>query len=338
MARITPLLRALGTEQWRDLRSLGGAGSNNFVVFTLLVFGTQPSSGAFLSGLVGLLLLIPASLDPLRKLPGDRLALLPLGKRDQTWLRLAAFAMSPVVWLTLGALLLGGGKYRAYAWLFVVLGGLSNALLWGRNRFFGTFGAFRWFPRIPGKLGGLFQKNLREALMQLDPYVGLLLSIAGLVHRMASPKPVAEALFGLSLLVVLALSTSAQGLFALDARRGFERYRILPLRGWEILLAKDLAWMAILLVLLLPLAPLPGLAAGLVALAVGHQPTVHHRSPQARWGFASGRLVPQGLIQICLLALAGPLVHRDSHWYLPPCLGLYLGSLTLFGKQWESTA
>lgn len=338
MARLAPLLKALATEQWRELGLLRGASSNNFVVFALVVFAVQPSGGAFLPGLVGLLLLVPASADPLRRLPEERLALLPLGERDRIRLRAAGLAMNPILWLTLGALTLGRGKYRTHAGWLLLLGGGANAAILLRERFFGLssrFSLFRRIPALPGKLGGLARKNLREGLMQLDPYLGLLLSLSGLAYRIASPRPVPEALFGLSLLVVLALSTSAQGLFALDARQGFERYLLLPLRGWEILLAKDLAWMAILLVLLLPLTLLPGLAAGLMALAVGHHPSVHQRAPQAPWSFASGVSLSLGLLQVVLLALGGTLVHRDSLGYLVPCMGLYLGSLALFGRRLE---
>ena len=338
MARLAPLLKALAPEQWRDLGSLSGARSNNLVVFALVVFGVQPSGGAFLPGLVGLLLLVPASTDPLRRLPAERLALLPLRERDRIWLRAAGLAMNPVVWLAFGALILAGGRYRAHAWWLLLLGVGTNAALFVRGRLSGPtprFSLFRCIPPLPGKLGGLIRKNLREGLLQLDPYLGLLLSVSGLAYRISSPRPVPEALFGLSLLVVLALSTCAQGLFAVEGRHGFERYALLPLRGWEVLLAKDLAWMTILLVLLLPLAPLPGLAAGLMALAVGHHPSVHHRAPQSPWGFASGVSLGQGLLQVVLLALGGTLVHRDSMWYLAPCLGLYLGSLALFGRRLE---
>lgn len=338
MARLAPLLSALATEQWRDLRTLGGAGTNHFVLFALLVFATQPHSGFFLPGLVGFLLLIPASADPLRRIPAERLALLPLGPRDLTWLRAAGWGLNPVVWLTLAAILLGGGQCRAHAWLLLLLALLVHGLVRARERWPAVLlriSLFRRIPGIPGRLGGLLRKNLREAWMQLDPYVGLWLSLSGLAYRIASPGPVPEALFGLSLLVVLALSTTAQGLFALDAQRGFERYGLLPLRGWEILLAKDLAWLMILFVLLLPLAPLPGLAAGLVALSVGHRPSVRYRWSQVRWGFASGTSPGLGVLQVFLMALAGTLVHRDSPWFTLPCLGFYLASLGYFGKQLE---
>ena len=47
----------------------------------------------------------------------------------------------------------------------------------------------------------------------------------------------------LSILIALALITYAQSLFGVDFGSGMTLYRLLPLRGWEILLAKDLAFL-----------------------------------------------------------------------------------------------
>ena len=71
-------------------------------------------------------------------------------------------------------------------------------------------------------------------LSMLDPYVGLVLTIGGVCYRFFSQNPDPEASVILALLVVFALSTSAQCLFGLDLRPGIERYRVLPLsrRGW----------------------------------------------------------------------------------------------------------
>ena len=49
----------------------------------------------------------------------------------------------------------------------------------------------------------------------------------------------------MALVVALALSTHTQVLLGIDGH-GAERYSLMPLRGWRILLAKDLAFLAIL--------------------------------------------------------------------------------------------
>src|SRR5205085_6100733 len=128
----------------------------------------------------------------------------------------------------------------------------------------------RHVPAVPGKLGGLVRKNLREMLSVLDPYAGLVLMISGVIYRVKTPNADSDALLMITLLVMLSLSTYAQCLFAFDAESGFSRYRVLPLRGWEILVAKDAAFLLIALLLSLPLVPLAGIAAALGALAVGH--------------------------------------------------------------------
>jgi len=73
----------------------------------------------------------------------------------------------------------------------------------------------------------------------------------------------------MTVLVVVALSSYAQCLFGLDGAGGWSRYRLLPLRGWQILAAKDAAFLLVTAVLVAPLAPLAGMGAALVALAMG---------------------------------------------------------------------
>ena len=80
----------------------------------------------------------------------------------------------------------------------------------------------------------------------------------------------------MTVLVVGAMSSYAQCLFGLDGEGGLSRYRLLPVRGWQLLLAKDAAFLAVVVPLTLPLAVLPGIGAALVALAVGHAPAVEH--------------------------------------------------------------
>ena len=77
------------------------------------------------------------------------------------------------------------------------------------------------------------------------------------------------------------------------------RYELLPLRRWEILAAKDIAFLGMLLVLTAPLDAAAGLAFGLAALAIGRYPAVRVHLPQRRWRFSSGRVlfgVLQGVV------------------------------------------
>jgi hypothetical protein len=139
----------------------------------------------------------------------------------------------------------------------------------------------------------------------------------------------------LSLLVVLAMSTYALCLFGLDTDSSFTRYHLLPLRGWQILLAKDAAYLLLILILVLPLAPLSGLAAGLMALAVGHKPSVEQPVPQHRWRFTGGANISSGLLQVFLMFSFGTMVGRTSKLVLLPCLAIYFGSLWWYGRRLE---
>ena len=164
----------------------------------------------------------------------------------------------------------------------------------------------------------------------LDVYVAVLLSIGGAAYRFAASHPDPAAFPILAMLVALALSTYAQSLFGLDSASATTRYRAMPLRGWRILWAKDAAFLGILLVLVLPLSPLPGMTFGLAALAIGHIPSVYLRLPQMRWRFTSGRLI-FGIAQVLAataLAFNGLIVIAATGWAvsLYACGRRYTGS------------
>src|SRR5262249_42069196 len=134
-------------------------------------------------------------------------------------------------------------------------------------------GFFRRVPPFPGPLNQLMRKNLREILSTLDFYGAAILSAAMLAYRIFGPPLPPEALMAMTVLVVGALSSYAQCMFGLDGEGGLSRYRLLPVRGWQLLLAKDAAFLAALVPLLLPLAPAAGLGGAFMALAIGHAPT-----------------------------------------------------------------
>ena len=115
---------------------------------------------------------------------------------------------------------------------------------------------------------------------------------------------------------------------------GVERYRLMPLPGWQVLAAKDAAYLTLAIPLALILSPLAGASAALVALAVGHSATVRHNKPQARWRFSSGAPLMEGLSQAALIAMAAAAV-MYRFWFALVCAALWLGSLWWFGRSWE---
>ena len=328
MAGLSAILTALRRAVGRDLAS--SVKANN-----LLFLGLLGRSAEALFLLLGLLLLFPLSSDPLGKIPSTRLALWPLSGRQRLGLRLASLALSPVAWI--GALILLKTRRPGTALAFCGLAvGMQCALALGRRmaKRDRHWDLLRDMPQVPGRLGGLARKNAREMLSLLDPYAAALVSLGGGAYRIfaAHPDPAAFTIVGL--LVALAMSTCAQSLFGLDLDSGITRYHLLPVSGWEILLAKDMAFLAILFVLLLPLDPGPGMTFGLVALAFGHHSSVLLPLPQQRWRFASGNL-PFGAMQSAAGMAFGFLEHQRGLFVLALAAIGYLTSVYYYGRRWE---
>jgi hypothetical protein len=330
------ILSALARSVWRDLRTVGSVSGNNITLFVLLVMYEQPQSVAFFLMILGVLLLGPLSGDPLRKVPSDRLAVWPLTARQRVALRLGSLALSPVVWIALPFLFWAGGVSFG---LLLIGGALVLQIAVGFwNQWRARRPASRWVvpvPKFPGRWGGLVQKNLRQMLSVLDCYVALALAIGGALYRLLGTNADPDAFLILALVVVIALSTYGQCLFGLDLPWGVARYRVLPLRGYEILLAKDIAFLCVALVLVAPLAPLPGMAGALVALAVGHHGSVLRPLPQARWRFTGGVIFPSGFFQVFPLVAVGVATGRGSLWYLGLAFAAYLVSLWYYGREWD---
>jgi hypothetical protein len=326
MRPVNAILRALSRVMRRDLGSFATLKVNNFFLFVLflsysnILYHMQPHSAYPFLLLVGFLLLFPMSSDPLAKIPAARFGLWPLESSQRFALRLASVALSPVFWIALILLLFTA---RSLALAFVALAIAMQAAMV-------TAGSPRWNTGVrlgfPGKLGPLIAAAIRQMLSVLDTYIALLLAIGGCAYRIFfhAPDPAAYPIF--ALLIALALSTYAQCLFGLDNNSALTRYRLLPLPLWQILVAKDIAYLAILVVLVAPLSMSAGLTSGLIALAIGRYSSVRRRSPQYRWRFTGGRVivgVPQGVLGLGL----GLAAHETSPAFLAVAAVAYCASL-----------
>jgi hypothetical protein len=330
------ILSALARSVWRDLRTFSSISGNNIALFVVIVMYQQPQSVAFFLMILGVLLLGPLSGDPLRKVPPDRLALWPLSVRERIGLRLGSVALSPIVWFAVPFFIWTGGVSFGLLLIAAALVIQVAVGIWSHRR--AAKPSSRRVvrvPEFPGLLGGLVRKNLRQMLSVLDCYAALALALGGALYRAFGTHPDPDAFLILALVVVIALSTYAQCLFGLDLPRGIARYRVLPLRGYEILLAKDIAFLCIAAVLVAPLAFLPGLAGALVALAVGHHASVLQPLAQSRWRFTGGALWPSGFFQVFPLVAVGVATGRAGTWYLALALAAYLLSLWYYGRQWD---
>lgn len=340
MARLAPILAALAKLSWRELRRFNSLGSSNFFLFAMLIFGLQPAN-AFLPLVLGLILLFPLSADPLGRMPADRLRLWPLSGGERIALRAASLLMSPIAWITLGLM---GWSLRGHlssfelGWRFLAFGSVLSLLTY----LFTTVPArvpqlnlLRLLRVTHAPLAALMAKNAREIFSLLDTYLALVLTVAAVVYRLLAKDVQPDALFGVSLLIVLALSTMTQALFALDGPAGMARYQLMPLRGWQILLTKDVPLLALAVLSTVFLAPLAAFSAMLGALAVGHHAAVVNWRQQKRWRFAAGASLETSVIQIVVMFGAGTVVHRVDARLLAVSLAAWAASLVWYGYVFE---
>lgn len=346
MAGIVALLHALVRLQNRELRSFFSIALNNFFLFVVLILigdmsssqmgGNGPLAGSAPFFLVlGLILLFPLSTDPLSKLSASRLDLWPLNQTQRVMLRLLSLTISPILWIAIILLILKAGA--ASAFLFFLVAMAVQAISTCSSHVFRhlpAIGSSRHMPHLSSRLGGIYGLAARQITTTLDFYLALILSLGSCVYRLISPSPNPDAFPILALLVALALSTYAQRVFGMDSASAISRYRLLPLRGWQIILAKDLGYLGILAVLVLPLNFGVGLTFGLVALSIGRYPSLRLASEQQRWRFTSGDIW-FGSGQIVAGFAIGISTARVSLWFLPGAALLYGASIPWGGWLWD---
>jgi hypothetical protein len=335
VARIAaPILRALAKANWRAQRTAGSVGGNNFLLVCLLLL---QRSGVFLYVLIGLVLLLPLSADPLERIPRERLGLWPIEGRELRLLRLLAPWLAPGAWIVT-ALLIAALKHSLGFDLLAVLAALCGA------GFALSFlpeatrgGALRLVPAPPGRWGQLVRKDLRQMLVTLDVYIAVILCAGGIAYRIADRNaPFDEAGEGIMLLVLVALSGCAQSLFGLDGAGGRVRYALLPLRGWEVLMAKDAAFLTMAVALTAPLNPVGGLAGALVALAFGHATSLNRPRAQVRWRFTSTVSIPSLLQTGLMVAAAVAASRHGAVRVLPLCGAAWAVSVWWYGRSLEN--
>lgn len=329
-ARVRAVLKWLGVAAKRNRRTFRFTGNNIHYTAIALMFMLDPALAGILFIIMGVIVLLPMSSDPLRAIPSSRGSLWPLEAGDRRLLRLISPALNPMTWLVLalmvwkhisrGLVALAGGVVTA--------GFFVSAASPGR----GTF--WRAIPRFPSPLNHLIRKNLREMFSTLDFATGAVIAVASLAWRIAGLLP-KEAFFPMTFVAMLAISTCGLSLFGLDGSAGITRYRLLPLRGWQILLAKDIAFIVMAFLVALPLY-LPGaLAAALIALATGHRTSVRHQEPQLRWRFQTGPSFGDAITQIVAMTMAGAAVAYSSAWFLVLFVPVWAISVWWFGREFD---
>lgn len=327
MARLRPILKALATAMKRERKTFRSIASNNFFVASLLM----ADAVGFLYLLGALVVLFPLSTDPLRRIPQERLALWPLTAGDHRRLRWLTPWLNPVTW-GLAALAAWAVKHTESVGVLAVVAALF-AIGFFVPAVSGEPAFLRWIPAPGGAFAQLVRKSLREIMLTLDFYMALLLGVCGFGYRMfVHPFP-DEGRMVVTLLVVLSLSSYAQCLFGLESKGGLTRYRLMPLEGWVILAAKDVAFLLVIALVTAPLSIVTGLAAGLAALAVGHAASLQEGREQTRWRFSSGASLNNGVTQVLAIAGAGVTAFRITPWILLACAGACAGSAWWYGRR-----
>jgi len=335
MARAIALLRALATAYRRDWTALQSLAGNNFFLLTLFLLR---QAGIFIYLIMGLVMFFPLSTDPLRKIPPSRMALWPLSRREWWLLRIASPWINPMTWILAGLAAWAAGRAISVSLWVLIAALFVAAFLISSLSLPSGAAALRRVPQFPGPLNQLMRKNLREILATLDFYCAAILSLAMLAWRLFGAALPREARMAMTVLVVGALSTYAQCLFGLDGEGGLSRYRLLPVRGWQLLLAKDAAFLAALIPLLLPLAPIAGFGGALMVLAIGHDPTIRKQSEQTRWRFTTTAALGNGAIQMIAAAMTISSIFESSLWFLAPAVAAWAASLWWYGREWDAAS
>ena len=288
--------------------------------------------------ILALVLLFPLSNDPLRAVPPERMRLWHLTRAERAALRAVALLMNPVSWIM--AVVLFFGLRGNFDWTTaIVLGAMLLLSLLVPPVSGSAFEILRrCVPAARGWFGLLLAKDLRQMLSMLDVYCALVLSAAGLVYRFVERSAPPEALAAITILVVLALSSYAQSPFGLDGE-ALVRCRLMPLRGWQVLASKDVAFLVVAVLVTAPLAPLAGLSAALVALSVGHAPAVGELREQRRGRFSTGASFGNGITQAVAMAIAAGATFRASWLFVVPSALAEIVSLWWYGRvidtQWS---
>lgn len=332
--------------QKRELRSLFSIALNNFFFFVVLILmgdlsslgmgGAHPFAGsAFFFVLLGFILLFPLSTDPLSKMSASRLGSWPFDQTQKVLLRILSVIASPILWIAILLLIFKAGAASAVAFLLIALA--VQAISTFSSYIFvrlPEIDPLRHMPHLPIRLDGLTGLAARQITTTLDFHLALILSLGGCAYRWIPSSTDPDAFPILALFVALALSTYAQRTFGMDSASAISRYRLVPLRGWQIVLAKDLAYLGILTLLVLPLSLSAGLTFGMVALSIGRYPSLRRERKQQHWRFTTGDIW-FGAGQIVAGFAMGISTVRISSWFLASAALLYGASVAWGGWLWD---
>ena len=231
-----------------------------------LLFAPHPLLGSlaacvFLALIIGIGLSVsqPNGLASWRRRLLVAVAALGLAANPATLVTTVAVAATPYAMALPAAVLLVGG---AAAWS-LLLWSVRGSLHGGTSE--RTARRATSIARLPGRLGPLVQKERRSVTRVLDLWMGLLLVLAAAALSLSAS--LSSAFRPTIFVIVCALNANVTlNCLGLDRPAGLTRYLILPIRGKDLLLAKNVAVMVVVAVQLMLLLAIGAWQAGVIQL------------------------------------------------------------------------
>jgi hypothetical protein len=214
---------------------------------------------------------------------------------------------------------------------------------------------------FPGKFGGLFKKDLRYFSRLLDIYFALPIVILLNIYLASSPEPSAPIFRAVLVALFLPFISMISNCFGLDSPLEFDRYTLLPLSGRDILLSKNLAFGAVLVISFGAIFPLAlwklgaGVAVlgfvevvlmGLAYLSWGNWMSLRDPYKMQFYRFSAGGSLPDAIMGMLFGSLPGAIMAYLLYWenygaiwkimlVILLYLALYYLSVTRAGRRLE---
>lgn len=183
---------------------------------------------------------------------------------------------------------------------------------------------FAFFTRhqLPGKYGGLLKKDVRYYSRLLDVYLVLPIVVLFNIYLAVNFAPAATGLYVVTALLFFPCTSIAFNCFGLDSPLGLDRYTLFPLSEKEKLLSKNLAFWALMFLVLLTILPfamwsldapagvialMEFMALGLAYAAAGNWLSVKQPFKMQFYRFASGGSVVDAIMGIIFASIPAAL-------------------------------
>jgi hypothetical protein len=204
-----------------------------------------------------------------------------------------------------------------------------------------------------GKTGPLSAKDLRYFIRLLDPYFGILLSAVGCFYLLFADVRSPEVFWIFITLVLFPNASVAFNAFGLDTRHGLNRYALLPLSSAEIIRSKNVAFLVMVSLQLVPLFVLAlwSLEFYVVILGIvetillmlayliwGNLISISHRFQMQFFRFSSGGSPIDALVGVLFGTAPGAiaiLLFGRRLWWITIAMVIIYSALYLLSLSWS---